>query len=410
MSLLALSGPLLGSRMIPELSESVSLEDSAEQSADFWEKIRADYKLKPDYINLENGYYNIIPQPTLEKMMTHAQEVNYQGAYYMRRKQWDNKQSMVDKLAETVGCEARNLIITRNTTESLNTVIKGFPWSEGDGVIYAEQDYGAMRDMFKQVSARFKLEQTVVSVPNHPDSDEAIVSLYEQAIKSNTKLLMICHMINITGHILPVRKICDMAHRYGVQVMVDGAHCIGHLDFSIAELNCDYYGSSLHKWLAAPLGTGLLYVRDEHIDVLWPLFAESERDAGDISRLNHTGTHPVYHDLTIGDAIDYYNAIGARRKEDRLRFLNTYWTKQLEGHPGIVWNTPSNPQRYCAIANVGVQGITPRDLDGRRLEDYRIYTVAIDSANVRGCRITPNVYTTTAELDTLVYALKTLAS
>ena len=217
-------------------------------------------------------------------------------------------------------------------------------------------------------------------------------------------------MINITGHILPVRKICDMAHRYGVQVMVDGAHCIGHLDFSIAELNCDYYGSSLHKWLAAPLGTGLLYVRDEHIDVLWPLFAESERDAGDISRLNHTGTHPVYHDLTIGDAIDYYNAIGARRKEDRLRFLNTYWTKQLEGHPGIVWNTPSNPQRYCAIANVGVQGITPRDLAGRLLEDYRIYTVAIDSANVRGCRITPNVYTTTAELDTLVYALKTLAS
>ena len=168
----------------------------------------------------------------------------------------------------------------------------------------AIQDYGAMKDMFRQVSKRFGVVIKKVSVPNHPKSDEELLSLYRDAITENTKLLMVCHMINVTGQILPIRKICDMAHERGVKVMVDGAHCVGHFEFNIEDLNCDYYGSRLHKWLAVPLGTGLLYVKDEHIDTLWPIFAESKREPGDISRLNHTGTHPVYHDLTIEDAIE----------------------------------------------------------------------------------------------------------
>ena len=249
----------------------------------------------------------------------------------------------------------------------------------------------------------------IISIPNHPSSDYEIVKLYSNAITSKTKLLMVCHMINITGQILPVKKICRMAHERGVQVMVDGAHCVGHFEFNIYDLECDYYGSSLHKWLAAPLGTGLLYVKDEHIDTLWPLLAESKRPPRDISRLNHTGTHPVYHDLSIENAIDYYNMLGGARKEARLRYLQEYWSSQVRNHPNIVVNTPKESYRACGIGNVGVKGMKPSVLAERLFKEYKIFVVAIDYANVKGCRITPNVFTLTEELDVLVKALKELA-
>ena len=409
-SMAALASPVYASglgNLVGEIAE-LSPETLAHKD-DFWLKVRQDYKLKPDYINLESGYYNIIPTPTLNHLMEHIKMVNYEGSYYMRTVQWENKKRMSEKLAAVVGCTAKNVIITRNTTESLDMVIKGMSWEAGDEAVMAVQDYGAMKDMFTQVSDRFGVVKKMVSVPNHPASDEEIVNLYANAITSKTKLLMVCHMINITGHILPVRKICRMAHEKGVQVMVDGAHCVGHFQFNIEDLECDYYGSSLHKWLAVPLGTGMLYVNEKHIDTLWPLLAESKREPGDIGRLNHIGTHPVYHDLAIENAIDYYNLLGGERKEARLRYLQEYWTSQVRQHSNIVINTPKESHRACGIANVGITHIKPADLAKRLMEDYKIFTVAIDYANVRGCRITPNVFTTTDELDVFVKALKEMA-
>lgn len=411
MSLAVLGAPFYGSALASCMEEAANTpaKDLATKD-DFWLKIRQDYKLKPDYINLESGYYNIIPQPTLDAMVEHARMVNYEGSYYMRTVQWDNKKRMAEKLAQVVGSTAKNVVITRNTTESLDLVIKGMDWKEGDEAVYAEQDYGAMKVMFEQVSKRFGTKNIVVSIPNHPKSDEEIVELYANAITPRTKLLMVCHMINITGHILPIKKICQMAHSKGVQVMVDGAHCVGHFKFDIEGLECDYYGSSLHKWLAVPLGTGLLYVKDEHIDNLWPIFAEHHREPGDISRLNHIGTHPVYHDLSIENAIDYYNMLGAERKEARLRYLQEYWSSKVRNHPNIVVNTPSESHRVCGIANVGIKSMTPKDLADRLMNEYKIFTVAIDYANVKGCRITPNVFTTTEELDAFVKALEEMAA
>lgn len=388
--------------------EQIGTKDISTQE-EFWDKVRKDYRLKPDYINLESGYYNIIPQPTLNALIENMKMVNYQGSYYMRTVQWDNKDRMAAKLAEVVGCESTNLIITRNTTESLDMIIKGYPWQKGDEAVFAVQDYGAMKDMFKQVADRYGVVLNTVSVPNHPKSDEDIVGLYEKAITPKTKLLMVCHMINITGHILPIKKICDMAHSKGVQVMVDGAHCVGHFEFNIKDLNCDYYGSSLHKWLSVPLGTGMLYVNDKNIDRVWPIFAESKREPGDISRLNHIGTHPVYHDLSIESAIEYYNMLSGKRKEDRLRYLQRYWSDQVRDYPGIVINTPKEPHRSCGIANVGIIGMKPADLAKTLMDKYKVFTVAIDYANVHGCRITPNVFSTTAELDVFVAALKEMA-
>ncbi|MGY8970624.1 MAG: aminotransferase class V-fold PLP-dependent enzyme [Flavobacteriales bacterium] len=376
----------------------------------FWLQVRKDYSLKPDYINLESGYYNIIPNPTLNHMIDHARMVNYEGSYYMRTVQWDQKNAMAAKLAKVVGTSAKNLIITRNTTESLDMVIKGMNWKKGDEAVYAKQDYGAMKMMFEQVSRRYGTKNIIVSVPNHPTSDEEIVRIYQNAITSRTKLLMVCHMVNITGQILPIKKICQMAHKKGVQVMVDGAHCVGHFQFKIDDLECDYYGSSLHKWLAVPLGTGMLYVRDKHIDNLWPVFAEHHREPGDIARLNHVGTHPVYHDLSIENAIEYYAMLGAERKEARLRYLQEYWSSKVRTHPNIVVNTPKESFRACGIANVGLKNLKPHELAKQLMDRYQIFTVAIDYANVQGCRISPNVFTTTQELDVFVKALQELAS
>ena len=405
-------GATLGMDALAALFETKKHSSAAALAADdqFWNQIRSQYMLKPDYINLENGFYNFIPQPTLEKYIQHIRDINYQGSYYMRTVQRDNKKRMAAKLAAVAGCSPEELIITRNTTESLDLVIAGQDWKAGDEALMAIQDYGSMLDMFEQVSKRYGVVLNKVSIPNLPDSDEEIVSLYEKAITPKTKLLMIPHMVNITGHILPVRKICDMAHRKGVEVMVDGAHAFAHIQYKISELDCDYYGTSLHKWMSVPLGAGFLFVKKEKIAKTWPLIGDGTKDLSDIRRLNHIGTHACATDLTIEDAIDFYNMIGAERKEKRLRYIQQYWTSRVKNVPKIIINTPTDDKRSCGIANVGIAGMTPADLAKRLMDEHKIFTVAIDTANVHGCRITPNVYTTVEELDEFVAALKKLAA
>jgi selenocysteine lyase/cysteine desulfurase len=380
-----------------------------EETKDYWQTIRNDYKLKPDYINLENGYYSIMSQPVLNGYLKDLQTINMEGSYYMRTVQYENKHRSKERLAKLLGCSGEELIITRNTTESLDTIISGIDWKSGDEAIMAEQDYGSMLDMFKQQANRFGMVNKLISLPLNPQNDDEIIKLYENAITSKTKLIMICHMINITGQILPVKKICDMAHSKGVEVMVDGAHAVSHIDFKISELNCDYYGSSLHKWLGVPLGVGILYVKKEKIKQIWPLFGEYGFKEDEIRKLNHTGTFSVASDIAINHAIDYNNAMGIKRKEDRLRFLQNYWTSRIKEIKNIQLNTPTDPQRSCGIANVGIKDLKPSELAKILLQKYKIWTVAIDTSNVHGVRITPHVYTTTNELDKFVKALKEIA-
>jgi selenocysteine lyase/cysteine desulfurase len=401
----------LGSMVIPlqlKADDEFSFGETLPGDEDlFWEDIRKQYILKPDYINLENGYYNILPNEVMKAYVKEIADQNREGSYYMRTKMSDDRIATRKALADFVGCSADELIVTRNTTESMDTVISGFPWKSGDEAIMAEQDYGSMLDMFKQQAQRMGIVNKVISIPLHPASDDEIVTLYEKAITPQTRMIMLCHMINITGQILPVRKICDMAHRYGVKVLVDGAHAIAHIDFSIDALNCDYYGSSLHKWLSVPLGAGLLYVRKENIAELWPLFGESAYAKDDIRKLNHTGTIPIHTEKTIVHAIAFQQKIGIKRKEARLKLLQDYWSSKVRELPHVVMNTPAvESGRSAGIANVGIKGVKPADLAKRLLEEHKIYTVAIDGAGVHGCRITPNVYTSIAELDALVSALK----
>jgi selenocysteine lyase/cysteine desulfurase len=380
------------------------------QDEDFWATIRARYLLTPDYINLENGYYLMQAQPVLEAFIGRVRDINLRASRYMRTVMPDDNLAVRRRLAAMGGCPVEELIVTRNTTESLDTVIGGFHWNAGDEAVMAQQDYGAMLDMFGLQARRHGIVNRVVSLPMDPRSDDEIVRLYESAITPKTRLLMICHMVNITGHVLPVAAVADMAHRHGVQVMVDGAHTFGQLDFAIPELRSDYFASSLHKWLGSPLGSGILWVRRDHIPELWPTFAELAIPDTDIRRLNHTGTQPVHTILAINDALDFHESVGIKRKEARLRYLQRYWTDKVRFHARIYLNTPSDPRRTGAIANVGVTGMEPAALGQTLFDRYRIWTVAINGAGVRGVRVTPHLFTSTAELDALVGALRELAT
>jgi selenocysteine lyase/cysteine desulfurase len=403
-------GLLIGDKLWAQYAE-LPVERLAEEEA-FWAAIRGKYRLKPDYINLENGYYSMQATPVLDAFVARAREVNYQASYYYRTKLVPDKAAVRDKLAAMGGCSPAELIITRNTTESIDTVISGFDWKAGDEAVMAQQDYGHMLAQFRLMARRYGIVNKLVSVPNDPKSDDEIVQLYANAITPRTRLLMVSHMINITGQILPVRKVAEMAHARGVPVLVDGAHAFAHIDFRIPDLDCDYYGASLHKWLGCPLGTGILYVRSDRIASLWPVFGDNRDIAdSDIMKLNHTGTHPAHTDLAIDAAIAFHDAMGIQRKEARLRYLQNHWTNQVRGIRNVVMNTPVDPKRSCAIANVGITGIKPADLAKTLMDKYGVWTVGIDnvSAGVHGIRVTPHVFIQPKELDRFAKAIGEIA-
>lgn len=405
-------GASMGMVFGPELFARYAAMPVAQLAEDepFWAAVRSKFKLTSDYINLENGFYCFQPEEVLEAFIKNVRAINVEASHYMRTRKDDDKLRVRTKLAALAGCSPDALIITRNTTESLDTVINGFEWKAGDEAVMANQDYGAMIDMFKLQARRHGMVNRFIDIPMNPKTDAEVVQVYANALTPRTRLLMIPHMVNITGHILPVRAICDMAHARGVEVMVDGAHAFAQLDYRIPDLHCDYYGASLHKWLATPLGAGILYVREDRIAKLWPIFGDEGAPLGSIGKLNHTGTHPVHTDLTIENSIAFHEMIGIARKEARLRYIQQYWTSRVRNLPKIVMNTPVDPTRSCAIANVGVQGMAPGEFAKVLLDKYKIWTVAIDGAGVHGARITPAVYTSTAELDAFVRALKELAA
>jgi selenocysteine lyase/cysteine desulfurase len=374
----------------------------------FWREVRKAFPPCPDYINLENGYSSPQPAPTFEAFQRHEQTINGGLSFYMRRKKAADLVAVKKQLAELAGCPAEEIVITRNTTESLGTVIHGVDLAPGDEAVMCDQDYGSMLEQFRQQARRRGITCVEISIPLHPRDDQEMVDTYARAITPRTKLLLLSHMVNITGQILPVRKIADMAHARGVAVIVDAAHSFAHLVFTMPELDGDYLGASLHKWLCTPLGAGLLHVKKDKIPTVWPLLGDTSQPDDDIRKLERIGTHPSWTVLAIGDAIRFHKMIGSERKEARLRYLQQYWTDRVRDVPKVYLNTPTG-NRACGIANVGITGQRPGAIADALLEKYRIYTVAIDIVPVKGVRVTPHLYTTTADLDALVKAIGELA-
>jgi selenocysteine lyase/cysteine desulfurase len=265
-----------------------------------------------------------------------------------------------------------------------------------------------MISTFKQRECRDGIVMKQFKIPIPAENDSEIVRLFEDNITPKTKIILMCHMINITGQILPVKKVVNMARKYEIPVIVDGAHTFAHFDFDANDLDCDYYATSLHKWLCAPHGTGMLYVRKEKIADLWPLQAPGECGKDDIRKFEEIGTHPAANYLAIGDALTFHQGIGSKNKEERLFYLRDRWAKKLLKHNRIKLHTSLKPGKGCAIATVQIKGIDTADVAKHLWAKYRIFVVAIKHPEFEGCRVTPHVYTTIEEIDRFIDAMETI--
>jgi selenocysteine lyase/cysteine desulfurase len=407
------TAPLLGTRTLDALERRLeAFGDPAPAAAagdeDFWTEVRRVFPVPADYVNLENGYSSPQPRATWDAFLEHEAAINRGLSFYMRRTKADDLVAVKQRLAALAGCPAEEIVITRNTTESLGTVIHGVDLAPGDEAVMCDQDYDSMLEQFRQQARRRGTRCVEIAVPLHPADDEEIVDAYARAITPCTKLLLVSHMINVTGQILPVRRIADMAHARGVSVIVDAAHSFAHIVYGVPDLNSDYLGASLHKWLCTPLGAGVLHVKKDRIRTVWPLLGETSVPDDDIRKFERIGTHPSWTVLAIADAIRFHEMVGGARKEARLRHLREYWTDRVRDVPGVYLNTPGGA-RACGIGNVGITGQAPAVLAEALFDRFGIYTVAIDTPAVKGVRVTPHLYTTTAELDALVHAIGELA-
>jgi selenocysteine lyase/cysteine desulfurase len=380
--------------------ENLSLS-AASENEDFWGWIRQSYTVSPNIINLNNG--GVSPQP---KVVQDAHIRNYQycneaPSYYMWRILDQGREALRIKLADLAGVSPEEIAINRNATEGLNSIIFGLNLKEGDEVVLSTFDYPNMTNAWKQREKRDKIKLVWIDIPQPLEDDKAIVKLYENAITSKTKIVHITHMINWTGNIVPSKAIADMAHSKGCEVIVDGAHSFSHIDYKIEDTGADYFATSLHKWLGAPFGSGILYIKKEKIKNVWALLSSVEPDGGDIKKFESLGTRSFASEMAIGTAVDFHNVIGAKRKEARLRFLKEYWTEKVAKSPKVKFASSLKPNFSCAIANIGIEGWQAQQIEAKLFEKYKIHTVSIVHKEVNGIRVTPNVYINTQDLDLL---------
>lgn len=377
---------------------------------DFWDEIRKMYLQNPKFINLESGYFSPSPETVKHSWIDKLSEINASPSYYMRTSQFDERTALIRQMADFTGVSKDEIILTRNTTESLNIVIHGLKLEDDEEILRTNREYPSMIQALTQRSQRYGTKVNVVDIPLQPESAEQIVDIIAGAITPKTKVLLVSHIIYLNGQVLPVKEITDMAHQRGVEVIVDGAHAFTHIDLAIKEIGCDYYGCSLHKWFGAPLGNGLLFVQKDKINRLWPLFGDSDFGSDDIRKLSHFGTMPCSNQVAMLASMAFNHKIGITNKSERLKYLRRYWTEQVSTMQGVQFYTPLQDEFCGAIANVGIKEMTPKALAAVLMEKYKIFTVAIDHEDIKGVRVAPNFHNTLDDLDTLVRAIKELAT
>ena len=382
-------------------SAGVSPEELATDE-DFWYYIQQSFTVSPSLINLNNGGVSPAPKTVQDAMKRYYDLSNEAPSYYMWRVLDQGREPLRKNLAKLAGCSPEEIAINRNSSEGLETVIFGLQLKAGDEVVAAKQDYPNMINAYKQRELRDGIKMVWINLELPSEDENYLVSQFVNAFTPKTKVVHITHIINWNGQILPVKKIAQEAHKRGIEVVVDGAHSFAHFDFKVPDLDADYYAGSLHKWLYAPIGSGVLYVRKEKIKNIYPMFAVDNPLKDDIRKFEALGTRPFFIEQAIGKAIEFHEMIGAERKEKRLHYLKNYWMEKLKGLPGVKLNTSLNPKWGCAIGNVGVEGRKPGELDSFLMDKYKVHTVAIEWENIKGVRVTPNVYTTTKQLDVLV--------
>ncbi len=379
------------------------------ENEDYWSVIQQAYTVNANLIILNNGGVSPAPRIVQEALSRYNDLANQGPSYYMWRVLDQGREPLRQKLAVLAGCSPEEIAVNRNATEALNTVIYGLDLKAGDEVVGTKQDYPNMINAWKQRAEREGIVYKQISFLFPIEDADEIVSAYEKAITPKTKILHVTHIINWIGQIMPVRRITDMAKKYGVEVIVDGAHTFGLLDYKIPDLGCDYFGTSLHKFLSAPVGSGMLWIKKEKISKIWPLVCNDKPRSEDIRKFESLGTRSFPIEQAIGEAVNFQNAIGSKRKEERIRYLKNYWAERVRDIPKVKIHTSFKPEFSCAICGVTIDGMTPGELDSALFNNYKIHTVGIVWENISCVRITPHVYTTIRDLDKLVKAIGEIA-
>ena len=380
--------------------------ESVAEDEDFWFAVQQAFTVNRTLIHLNNGGVCPSPKVVQDAMKRYLDYSNQATSYHM----WGHLEPEVEgvriRLARAFGCDTEEMAITRNASESLEICQFGIDLAPGDEVLTTGQDYPRMLTTWEQRVRRDGIVVKKVTFPAPPPSMQYLIDQIDSGITSRTKVILFCHITNLSGQIFPVREICRMARERGIETIVDGAHAFAHFPFKRDDLECDYYGTSLHKWLLAPHGTGFLYVKRDKIEKLWPLMAAPESMNGNIRKFEEIGTHPAANHNAIGEALTFHNGIGAERKAARLRYLRDRWMRRLEGQPGVVLHTSFDPEMSCGLANVGIAGINPGDLSAHLWNTQKIIVTPIGHEACPGIRVTPNVYTTLDEIDRFAEAME----
>jgi len=376
---------------------------------DFWREIQGAFTVDRNIVNLNNG--GVCPSPRIvqEAMRRYLEFSNLAPAYTMWRVLEPEVESVRRRLAGAFGCDPEELAITRNASEALETAQFGLDLKPGDEVLTTDQDYPRMITTWKQRERRDGIVVKYISFPVPPPSMDDLYRRFEEAVTPRTRVILFCHITNLTGQIFPVKRICDMARARGIETIVDGAHAFAHFPFRAADLGCDYYGTSLHKWLLAPHGTGFLYVRRDKIAKLWPLMAAGDNLRNDIRKFEEIGTHPAANHNAIAEALTFHETIGVERKLARLRYLRAMWEERLRALPRVKLLTSPDPAQSGGLAMFSVDGMEPAPLVERLWDKYRVLATPIAvKQQFQGVRVTPNVYTTTREIDVFCGAVENI--
>lgn len=403
-SLLPASPVLAAAYQLLLAPDERSPEDAA-QDEDLWNRVARAFPVDRSLINLDHAAVCPAPAASLDAMARHVATSNLAPAHTMKRVLEPQRESVRQTLARHWGVDAEEIAITRNASEALETLQLGFDLQPGDEVLTTTVDYPRMVRTFRQRERREGIVLRLVELPVPTDDAAEVVRLLEAALTKRTRLLLVCHVISVTGQVLPVAEIVAMARRHGVPTIVDGAHALAHLPFQLPDLGCDFYASSLHKWLFAPIGTGLLYVRRERIGDLWPLMAGREGQDGDIRKFEEIGTHPAAPTLAIAEALTFHQAVGDERKLARLVYLRDRWARTLAEHPRVRLWTSLEPGQAGGIASFAVEGLDPTVLKDWLWDHHQIMVRAVKHPQCPGIRVSPGLATTLGEVDRFVEAL-----
>jgi selenocysteine lyase/cysteine desulfurase len=377
---------------------------------ELWARLAQAFTVSSTILNLNNGGVSPQPKVVQDAVDRYYHLSNEAPTYYMWQILDKGRESVRRKLADLAGSSPEEIAINRNTTEALATVTWGLTLVKGDEIVMTKQDYPNMIHAWKQKELRDGIAIKWLNFALPIENDDDFVRAFINATTNKTKIWHITHMINWTGQILPVKKLCDEARKRNIISIVDGSHTFAHLDFKITDFNPDYFGTSLHKWLCAPFGTGMLYVKKQHISGLWPLFPNDKPQSDDIRKFETLGTRSFAPEQAIAQAIDFHHAIGSKRKQERLHYLKNYWCEKIMKHPRIKLNVSLKAEYSCALGNFSIDEIDTQTVASRLMTEYQIHTSPIKWENIDGVRVTPHVYTTTRDLDRFVEAVFKIAA